>query len=264
MLVREYENFDELFFGLNREIITNPWNIIDYSRGIQGYVDNVFLKSKTSDCTLDLSKFGYKLGKWEHLLRTYIDWDELVKFKEKLAHSSSLSLTYYFKQKKVNNGSCLIAIVLTRDNRKSNWNKVNVMHRTTEWQRRFAADLVLVHHFINELPWDICDIKEVTFYMAQSYSSGMFINGYFNIFGVKREDLDYDHPWIKSLDSNYKRFFQDESQLNSYKALQRMQRLYFGLDVFPPIPIDSLSIVGVFSGKGVMSGEDDDCEEDEE
>lgn len=262
MFTREYENFDELFYGLNKEIITNPWDVIDYSRGIQGYVDNVFLKSRTSECSLDLSKFGYKLGKWGHLLRTYIDWEELVKFKEKLAHSSSLSLTYYFKQKKVNNGSCLIAIVLTRDNRKSVWNKVNVMHRTTEWQRRFAADLVLVHHFINELPWDICDIQEVTFYMAQSYSSGMFINGYFNIFGVSREELDYSHPWIKSLDSNYKRFFQDESQLNSYKALQRMQRLYFGLDTFPSIPIDSLSIEGVFNGKGIYSNEEDNDDDE--
>ena len=258
MFTREYENFDELFFELNKEIITNPWNVIDYSRGIQGYVDNVFLKSKTSHCTLDLAKFGYKIGKWNHLLRTYIDWDGLVKFKEKLAHSSSLSLTYYFKQKKVNNGSCLIAIVLTRDNRKSVWNKVNVMHRTTEWQRRFAADLVLVHHFIKELPQDICDIQEVTFYMAQSYSSGMFINGYFNIFGVDREDLDYSHPWIKSLDSNYKRFFQDVSQLNSYKALQRMQRLYFGLDKFPSIPISDLSIEWVMTSKETAEENDED------
>lgn len=261
MLTREYKDFDDLFFGLNKEIITNPWNIIDYSNGIQGYIDNVFLKSKTSNCTLDLSRFGYKVGKWTHLLRTYIDWGELVKFKEKLAHSSSLSLTYYFKQKKINNGSCLIAIVLTRDNRKTKWNKVNVMHRTTEWQRRFAADLVLVYHFINELPWDICDIQEVTFYMAQSYSSGMFINGYFDIFGVSRKELDYTHPWIKSLDSNYKRFFQDVSQINSYKALQRMQRLYFGIDKFNKIPIDTLSIEDVFRGKFVAGNEEDKDEE---
>lgn len=246
---KHYSDLDDLFYNFNREVLLNPYKMIDYSRGIQGYMDNVFIKVDSASCSLDLSVFGYKLGKWGHLLRTYIDYEELVKFRDKLGHTSSMSLTFYFKQKKVNNGSCLIAIVLTRDNRKSPWTKVNVIHRTTELQRRFAADLVLVHHFVNELPKDVCDIQEVTFYMAQCYSSGMFINGYFDYFGISRDSLDYTHPWIKSLKANYDRFFQSVDQLNSYKALERMQKLYFGLEKYSKIPIEKLSINGYFENK---------------
>lgn len=245
MLVRKYKDFDDLFINLTKEVLENP-SILDYTNGILGYMDNIFIACKNWDCTLDLSTFGYKRNKWGHLLRTYVDYEELVAFKERLKTASGLSLTYYFKQKKVNNGSCLIGIVLSRKNRKKNWDKVNVLYRTTEIQRRFAADLVLVYHFIKELPHECCDIKRVTFYMPQTYISSMVINGYYDYFGVPFDTLDVSHPWIKSLVDVYNRSFVEGSRITTYQSMARMQKMRLGIETYEPIPIESLGIKSHF------------------
>jgi len=242
MLVKHYKDLDELFLKLNQGFLENPDEYITYTQSIQGYNDNVLLTCESHKCSLDLGMFGYKSGKWPHLLRTYIDWEQLEQFKAKLSKASGMSLTYYFKQKQVNNGSCLLNVVITRKKRKGPWTKINMNWRTSESQRRFAADLVLVHHFINELP-ECCQIDDIAFYFNQIYCSGMFINGYFDFFGIPRKGISKSkHPWHKSLMSNYERFFKTVDQIHSYKALQRMQHLYFKIEKFPAIPIESLSI----------------------
>ena len=248
MKVRKYENFDEMFLKLNQEILTNPYQMLDYTNGILGYMDNIFIACKTYDCNLDLGNFGYKKNKWSHLLRTYIDYDELVKFRERLKTASGLSLTYYFKQKKINNGSCLIAIVLSRKDRKKKWIRCNVIYRTTETQRRMAADLVLIHSFIKELP-DCCDIERVTFYMAQSYTSAMVINGFYNYFQVPFDTLDYTHPWIKSLVDAYNRSFVEGARITTYQSMARMQRMRLGMETYPPLLAETLSIDEYFKDR---------------
>jgi hypothetical protein len=249
MLVRKYKDFDELFLNLTKEVLENP-NILDYWSGILGYIDNLVLATKTWDCTLDLSNFGYTKGKWNQLLRTYVDYDSLLLFREKIKNMSGLSYTYYFKQKKVNNGSCLIGIVLSRKDRKEKWTKVNVLYRTTEIQRRFAADLVLIHHFINELPEEVCDIQRVIFYMPQSYISAMVINGYYDYFGVPRDSLDNSHPWIKSLVSVHKRSFLPGSRITTYQSMARMQKMALGMSRFEKMPIENFGIDKHFKNKG--------------
>jgi hypothetical protein len=241
MLVRKYKNFDDLFLNLTKEVLENPY-LLDYTNGILGYMDNLFLACKTWECNLDLGNFGYKRNKWGHLLRTYVDYEALQEFHKRLSTASGLSLTYYFKQKKVNNGSCLIGIVLSRKDRKKSWDKVNVLYRTTEFQRRLAADLVLVHHFIKELPQDCCSIERVTFYMPQSYISSMVINGYYDYFGVPFDSLDTSHPWIKSLVDVYKRSFVEGARITTYQSMARMQKMRLGLVEYDPIPIETLGI----------------------
>lgn len=247
--IRKYKNFDDCFFNLNREIILNPSEMLDYTHSISGYLENVYVECKNSNCSLDLSKFGYKTGKWGHLLRTYVNYDELVKFKEKLANSTALSLTFYFNQKKVNNGSCLIGIVLTREDRKEMWSKANILYRTTEVQRRFAADLVLIHHFIKELPKECCKIGKVTFYFPQMYISARVLNGYFPYFKIKESELDKSHPWIKTMLRNYELNFAPGSRVTTYASIARMQKLRLGLEEYPPIDINELSISGYFESK---------------
>lgn len=242
MLVRKYKDFDDLFLNLTKEILENPNELIDYSSGILGYIDNMVLATKSWDCTLDLSDFGYAKNKWNQLMRTYIDYDQLVKFRERIKNMSGLSFTYYFKQKKINNGSCLIAIVLSRQDRKGKWTKVNVLYRTTEIQRRFAADLVMIHHFIEELPKEICDIQRVIFYMPQSYISAMVINGYYDYFGVPRENLDDSNPWIKSLISVHKRSFVPGSRITTYQSMARMQKLALGLASYDSLDVNDFGI----------------------
>lgn len=250
MLVRKYKNFDDLFLNLTKEVLENP-NVLDYYSGILGYMDNLVLATKSWDCNLDLADFGYTKGKWAQLLRTYIDYESLLIFRERIKNMSGLSYTYYFKQKKVNNGSCLIGIVLSRKDRKEKWTKVNVIYRTTEIQRRFAADLVLIHHFIKELPEEICDIKRVVFYMPQSYISAMVINGYYDYFGVPRESLDNSHPWIKSLISVHKRSFVPGARITTYQSMARMQKMALGMSKFESMPINDFGIDKHFESKGV-------------
>lgn len=253
MKVRKYKDFDEMFYELNREVLINPYEMLDYTNGILGYMDNLFIACKNWDCNLNLGDFGYKKNKWGHLLKTYINYDELLKFKERLSTASGLSLTFYFNQKKINNGSCLLAIVLSRKDRKKSWTKCNVIYRTTETQRRMAADLVLIHSFINELP-ECCEIERVTFYMAQSYISAMVINGYYDYFDVPFESLDYSHPWIKNLVDVYNRSFVEGARITTYQSMARMQRMRLGMETYPPLLTKDLSIKQFFEDK-IKKGE---------
>lgn len=245
MLYREYKDFDDLFLNFNKEVIQNP-HLMDYTQNIQGFIEDVVLVAHSHKCNLNLGDFGYKKEKWGHLLRSYIDYPQLVEFKEKISKIAAMSYTYYFNRKKATNGSCLIAAVITRDNRKKPWKHLKILYRVTECQKKLSADLILINRFIEELPKDCCEIEEITFHMSQAYLSGMFINGYFDYFGVPREKLDSKHPWIKTLTSNYNRFFKSPDQLNSYKALQKMQKLYFKMEKFESINIKNLSIVEYF------------------
>ena len=246
MKVRKYKDFDEMFLKLNQEILTNPHEMLDYTNGILGYMDNIFIACKNWDCNLDLGKFGYKKNKWPHLLKTYINYEELLKFHERLKTATGLSLTFYFNQKKVNNGSCLIGIVISRKDRKKNWSKINVLYRTTEVQRRFAADLVLIHHFIKELPKECCDIKVVTFYMPQMYISAKVLNGYFPYFGIEEDELDMDNEWIKTMMRDYQLNYTEGSRITTYQSIARMQKLRLGLEEYPPIDVNDLSIEKYF------------------
>ncbi|MBO7695471.1 MAG: hypothetical protein J6T10_22830 [Methanobrevibacter sp.] len=248
MLVEKYKNFDEMYLKLNQKFLTNP-DIITSVLSDSGYVENVVIGCKSYDCTLDLSTFGYTMGKWGHLLKTYINYENLLNFYEKLRTVSGTSYTFYFNQKKVNNGSCLISVVLTRKNRNQKWSGMKVFYRVTETQRRMAADLVMLNRFVNELPEDICDIQSVVFFCAQIYCSAKFINGFYDYFGIPREKLDYSHKWINQLKKDYERYFQPDSKIHTFQTLARMQKLYLGLTKYEKIDIMNLSIKNYFESK---------------
>lgn len=242
MLIRQYKDFDDLFMGLVREVLTNP-HILDYTNGINGFLENVYFHCDSYKCKLNLGAFGYRENKWRSLIGTYVGLEELQTYKEKLRTNRGLSLTFYFNRKKMHNGSCLIAIVLTRNNRNKPWQKVNVLYRTTEIQRRFAADLVLINRFISELPKDICKIEEVTFYFPIAYISALYINGYYDMFGIPMEDLDDTHPWIRSLIKKYERWFKDPNTPDSpYKAMARMTKMHKGETTYEPLYAKDLTL----------------------
>lgn len=248
MLIEKYKNFDDMYMNLNRKFLLEP-EIITNILSDSGYVENAVIGCKTSKCSLDLSTFGYTMGKWGHLLKTYINYDNLLTFYDKLHKVSGISYTFYFNQKKVNNGSCLISVVLTRKNRNSKWTGMKVFYRVTETQRRMAADLVMLNRFVNELPEDVCDIQNVIFYCAQIYCSAKFINGFYDYFGISRDELDYSHQWINQLRKDYEKYFQPDSKIHTFQTLARMQKLALGITTYEPIDINTLSIRGYFEGR---------------
>ncbi|MBO7695470.1 MAG: hypothetical protein J6T10_22825 [Methanobrevibacter sp.] len=215
--------------------------MLSRTNGFLGYMENITIGCKSWDFNLDLGKLGYKKNKWGHLLRTYIDYDKLLKFREDIKTTSGMSFTFYFNQKQINNGSCLIAIVLTRDISRGPWKRVNVLYRTTETQRRMAADLALIQAFINELPQDICNFECVVFHMVQAYISGMVINGYLDLFGVPIEGMD-NHPWIDCMLKNRRNYFTKDSKISTYQSQARMQKLALGLMDCPEMLPKDLSI----------------------
>lgn len=245
MLIKKYKDFDDMYLNLNREFLLHP-EMIDVILSDSGYVNNVVIGCKSCKCSLDLGKFGYKKNKWRHLLNTYIDYDHLCEFEEKLKTVSGLAYTFYFKHKKVNNGSCLICIVLTRTKRHGKWDSAKVFYRVTETQRRMAADLVMLNRFFTELDSEYCDIGNVVFYMAQCYCSAKFINGFYDYFKIPRNKLDYSHQWINQLKKDYEKYFTEGSTIHSFQTLARMQRLAFGQDKYESIDINELSIKDFF------------------
>ena len=250
MIYRHYKDFDDLFLNFNKEIILHPDKLMSYTQNIQGFLEDVVIDIDDYKCTLDLSNFGYTKGKWPHLMRSYIDYPQLVEYKKVLPTLTGMSKTYYFQQHFKGNGPCLIAIVLTRPKRKGPWKSIKVFYRTCELQKKLSADLILINRFIKELPQECCEIDSITMHMAQAYVSGMFINGYFEYFNVDRKLIARSkHPWHKTLMGNYTRFFKDPSQLNNYKALQKMQNLHFGLVKLPHLKPSDFSIVGYFESR---------------
>ena len=245
MFYKEFNTFHGLLRGWVRRILKHP-ETLSYYNGFLGYMEDVVLKCNGFENDIDLAAFGYAKNKWSQLMRVYIDYESLTVFKERLSSASGLSLTYYFKQKKVNNGSCLIGVVLTRSNRKGPWERAKVLYRTTEIQRRFAADLVLISVFLKELP-ECCAINEVYFYFPQSYISGMVINGYLEMFDVGEEELDSSNGWIKNLLNQRDHYFREDSVINSYQSLAKMQRLKLnGPITSEKLTVDTLSIVEYF------------------
>lgn len=249
MLIKQYDNFDEMFYRLNRRFLLHP-EMIEIVLSDSGYVNDVVIKCNSYDCNLDLADFGYKRNKWKHLLNTYIDYEHLLNFENKLKTVSGLAYTFYFKQKKVNNGSCLISIVLTRDKRHGKWNHAKVFYRVTETQRRMAADLVMLNRFFSELDKEFCDVEDVTFYMAQCYCSAKFINGFYEYFDVPRNELDYSYQWIKQLKKDYEKYFTEGADIHSFQTLARMQNLAFGNSEYEPIDINTLTIHKFFENGG--------------
>ena len=241
MIVRKYKNFDDMFYKFNKELLTNTGEMLVRTNGFLGYMETLLIGCRSWEFNLDLGILGYKKNKWGHLLRTYIDYDKLLKFRKDIQETSGMSYTFNFNQKEINNGSCLLAIVLTRGISRGPWKRVHVMYRTTETQRRMAADLALVQAFINELPQDICEIDGVVFHMAQAYCSAMVINGYLEYFDVPLEDMP-DHPWIASLKKNRELYFQPGSRISTYQSQARMQKLALGMLETENVPAKSLSI----------------------
>lgn len=254
MLVRKYKNFEEMFYSINREILLNP-ELIDYTNINQGLIYELFVACKSYDCNLNLGDFAYRKAKWGHLLNSYVDYETLLEFKKGIVSTSSLSITFYFKQKKAktssksNSNPCLVALIFTRKARGKPFDKVNVICRTSELSRKLAADLVLINRFINELPKDIVQIDRVYFYYAQAYCNALLVNAYLDYFDLNIKDLKSDNKFINTLQKHNKKYFISWEGEQKYLALKRMQKFYFKETKYPEIKLEDLSISEFFENK---------------
>lgn len=225
MLIREYKDFSEAYFDLNREILLHP-ELIDYQENTRGILENLFITLNSIDCEgVDLAPLGYAKQKWSSLVRTYLDMDQLRRFYHMCTISKGSSIAFDFKRKSQGNGSCMREIILTRCNHKKPWDTAKIIWRATELQKRWAADLILIHHILKKIP--NCQIKKVEFYMASAYQSGVYVVPLIGpLFGVDIAKLDPEKSryWKTIQYQNAKRF-QPDSPRHKLSPGWRMQDL---------------------------------------
>ena len=222
MLKKHYKDFSEAYFELNREILLHPQHL-DYLVNTRGIVEDLFLTLDSIDCEkVDLAPLGYSPRKWGHLVKTYIDLDKLREFFHLCEISKGISIGYDFKRKNTGNGSCMREIILTRHSGKKPWTKATVIWRATELQKRWAADLILLHHLLFKVPNS--QFFKIEFFITSAYQSGMYVIPLMEpVFGVKMRDLDpAAHPYWRVIHRSNK-YYQEDSPRQKLGIAWRMQ-----------------------------------------
>lgn len=223
MLHKHYKDFSEAYFNLNRDILLHPEQI-NYMENTRGVIEDLFITIDSIACDkVDLAPLGYSPKKWDHLVKTYIDLDKLKEFYHLCEISKGISVAFDFNRKTTGNGSCMREVILTRNNRKKPWQKARIVWRATELQKRWAADLILLHHLLSKIP--NCELQEVEFYIVSAYQSGMYVIPLVeSVFKVPMESLDPEKsPYWKVIRYRNQKYFQPDSPRQKLSPAWRMQ-----------------------------------------
>lgn len=226
MLYREYKDFNEAYLELNREILQKP-QLVEYLNTTMGGIDNINLEIQSSKCDkIDLGALGYKIGKWTHLVKTYLGPDKVEELRHLGENIGGLSVGFDFLRKTTHNGACMVGIILSRHKRGQPWDTLTVIWRTTELQRRWAADLILIHRIAELIPNS--NFKRFQFQMATAYQSAMYIIPLVTpVFGLKIKDLDPNHFYTKVIITREQKYYvPDECPHNMLSSGQKVVELY--------------------------------------
>lgn len=226
MIHRTYKDFNEAYIKLNQEILGNP-QLVQYLNTTMGGIDDIYLEVKSPKCDkIDLGALGYKSGKWAHLVKTYLGPDKIVELEKLGTKERGLSVGFDFLRKTTNNGSCLRGLIISRQKRGKPWNKITVFWRTTELQRRWAADLILIYRIMELIPnSEFTDIRLV---IPTSYQSAMYIIPLVKpVFNMNIDDLDPNHFYTKVIITREKKYYKpDVSPHKMLSSGERVVELY--------------------------------------
>ena len=235
MLYRKYKDFNEAYLELNREILLNP-SLVEYLNTTMGGIDQICLEVDSPLCDkIDLGALGYKQDKWPNLVKTYLGPEKIEELKHLGENCGGLSIGFDFLRKTTHNGACMREIIISRHKRKKPWDTITVVWRTTELQRRWAADLILISRMMELIPNS--DFKKIQLIMSTAYQSAMYIIPLVTpVFGLKVEDLDPEHCYTKVIVTREKKYYipekcphnmlaSGERVVELYKAYQRGDKL---------------------------------------
>lgn len=238
-----YEDFTFMFTNLNKELFLNVNKYAINLKGQRPTLGPLFIVLKSSNFNFDLSKLGYTPAKMVQLTNTYVLKDEYVGFSEKLKNATGSAITFNFNPNKPKkgtsgvNGSCLLSIVLTRANKKEFTNAF-VYYRTTEINRRFAADLALLSMWFKEFA---PNVNNITFVIPSSYINVRAIATYKNVFGFSWHQINPENKVHA-----YAILFKEkvlEGPINpKYKSVLRMKAVYNGAVMLNPLVISNKTI----------------------
>lgn len=130
--------------------------------------------------------FGYKVQKWTHLVKNYVDLNYLDLVRNDILTrerkgSKNYNLSFHFSNDHSNGKDCLISVVFSR--RPGNdWPVLTYHSRATELTKRFLIDLLLLHrigqyvygdeaHFGLNLMLPYCYISAEAFSMFHTHRS---------------------------------------------------------------------------------------------
>ena len=213
----EYSDFNQAYYELNRMILLNP-HLVQYLNTTMGSIDGIEIECKTSKCDeIDLGALGYKQGKWNHLVNTYLGKDKIYELRSLGTQTKGLSVGFDFKRKSTGNGSCMREIILSRTKRGKPWETITVIWRSTELQRRWAADLILLARIIELIPNS--KFTKIKLYLTTCYQSAMYIIPLVEpIFGLKIADLDPNHFYTKVIITREAKYYKPESSPHTLLA----------------------------------------------
>lgn len=240
MLRRSYEDFNELYENLVKEILLNPQDRILYRTGNSLYVDSLYLNVKKPTIKEDYSFLVYKENKMKALLCNYVDFEKWKEFKSKLENSKSLSLVYYFNQTKVIGGHnsekapCILTFMVSRKNRKEKFSEVFICYRTTELSRVFYIDLILFAQMIKSLS-EITNISSINIFIPLPF---VYIPHVLIFLKNYPLELDEEDKYIKGIREIEKRFMRKE--LINFKSQEKIRKFLKNEKIIPTINIRDL------------------------
>lgn len=227
MLKLQYKDFNEAFMKINQSILLDPNKFIDDLATTMGLINQgLFMEIESSKCDrINLGALGYKKQKWSHLVRTYIG-DRVKELKGFGLNIKGLSAGFDFNRKGTGNGSCLREILISRNKRGKPWNTITVVWRTTELQRRWAADLIFIHRIMELIPNS--EFTKINLYMSTAYQSAMYIIPLVGpVFKLKIEDLDPQHFYTRVIITRENKYYKPEHQPHKLLASgQKVVDLY--------------------------------------
>lgn len=180
-------DFDAAWYKINRKFLgAEGERPEDATRAMMCYsFDNLVTLHGRPRCNLDPGILvNYHKAKWAHLLRSYMDWEQLEYLKNNLhtrmakPGDHSIPLGYSFKPSIKSNGSCLIGFSFLVDKKRGTIN-VNIHTRVAEVTRRMMMDYILFYKLFRKLffkteVWAEYEWK-INLYYQMMYQSAMFV-----------------------------------------------------------------------------------------
>lgn len=225
MKSRKYKNFDEALYELSREVLYNPYEMIDYTNSHTAFIEDIVLTIQNVDCSIDIGEFGYRKNKWTLVTKSCVDKKKMKKFYDKLKTTKYDACVYMFPD---DDAIPLLSIMLTRHDERQKWKKCVVYMKQVDVQRTLAVYMVFLFIFIRKLP-DCCNIKEVTIHIGEGSICSYFVNGLLEYYDTGLEELDISHPFIKDCCSIKNTLFKNKNQLSKYQTVRTMQQMKFGM-----------------------------------
>ena len=212
MKYRKYKDFQEAFLNINREILLHP-EIIDFQSSSMCVLDGLIIDCENKNLgDLTLDSLAYKKTKFKSLVNIYLGEEKIEELKHLGENTSGLIIGFDFQRKTTHNGSCIREIFISRENRNKPWNKINIVWRTAELQRRWLADLFLIYKIMEIIPNS--KFEKIRMVFNYAYQNCFYVIPFIKpIFKINLKELEKNKEYysIKYIFNKLEKYFKPEN-----------------------------------------------------